>query len=129
MRAEAIPVLEILWQNTQAPRSVLRCLQRCARQLHESSPSDTLGTTSAISAIEALIKKIKGINWSLYVRSQDDDETPAQKKVAVKEEKTHELEPLLKELLDSTLEIHTLISDAFLSHQAQISQGVQTVVS
>jgi len=129
MRAEAIPVLEILWQNTQAPRSVLRCLQRCARQLHESSPSDTLGTTKAISAIEALIKKIKGINWSLYVRSQDDDETPAQKKANVKEEKTHELEPLLKELLDSTLEIHTLISDAFLSHQAQISQGVQTVVS
>ncbi len=78
MRAEPIPVLEILWQNSQAPRSVLRCLERCARLLHEASPSDTLGTTRAVAAIEKLIQKIKRINWSLYIRSQEDDESPPQ---------------------------------------------------
>jgi len=128
MRAEAVPVLEILWQNSQAPRSVLRCLQRCARLLHESSPSDTLGTTTARAAIEALIDKIKRINWALYIPSQDDDEeSPARKTAVAKKEKTGELGPLLTELLDSTLDIHHLISDGFLSHQAQISQAVQPV--
>jgi len=129
MRAEAIPVLEILWQNSQAPRSVLRCLERCARQLHESSPSDNQGTAKAVSAIETLVEKIKGINWSLYVRSQDDDERPGQESALLKEEKPRELGPLLTQLLDSTLEVHNLIADAFLNHQAQISQGVQTVLS
>jgi uncharacterized alpha-E superfamily protein len=33
MRAEPIPVLELLWQHSQAPRSVLRCLQRCLHLL------------------------------------------------------------------------------------------------
>lgn len=128
MRAEPIPMLEILWQNTQAPRSVLRCLQRCARQLHESSPSATPGTTKALTAIEELIQKIRRIDWSLYVRSQDDEETPVEKNAPRKSGATPALEPLLKELLDATLEIHHLISDAFLSHQAQITQTAQPLL-
>lgn len=125
MRAEPIPMLEILWQNTQAPRSVLRCLQRCARQLQESSPTATPGTTKALTAIEELIRKIKRIDWSLYIRSQEDDESPVKKSGAGKSGKTGGLESLLGQLLDSTLEIHHLISDAFLSHQAQITQTAQ----
>lgn len=135
MRAEPIPVLEILWQNTQAPRSVLRCLQRCARLLMESSPADgaSLGTTNALTAIEELIQRIKRIDWSLYVRDEEEDEPEAGKTGAKEagsvEEKTGKLGPLLTELLDSTLEIHHLISDAFLSHQAQITQTVQPLLS
>ena len=132
MRAEPIPVLEILWQNSQAPRSVLRCLQRCARLLHESSPSDSLGTSNALAAIEKLIQKIKRINWSLYLHAQEDDEAPAGKSApldaAGKVQKAGELEPLLEELLSETLHIHHMVSDAFLSHQAQITQASQTLL-
>ncbi len=39
------------------------------------------------------------------------------------------LVPLLKELLDETLHIHNMVSDAFLSHQAQISQTVQPLLN
>jgi uncharacterized alpha-E superfamily protein len=119
MRAEPIPVLEILWQNSQAPRSVLRCLERCARQLQESSPSATPGTLSALAAIEELIQKIKRIDWTHYISSEED---------AVRGKK-NELVPVLQELLNGTLEIHHLISDAFLSHQAQISQTAQPLLS
>ncbi len=132
MRAEPIPVLEILWQSSQAPRSVLRCLQRCARLLHEASPSDTLGTTRAVAAIEKLIQKIKRINWSLYLSVQDDDETPAGKDAArdaAKGARINELVPLLNQLLDETLHIHHMVSDGFLSHQAQISQSVQPLLN
>ena len=131
MRAEPIPVLEILWQNSQAPRSVLRCLQRCARLLHEASPSDTLGTTRALTAIEELVQKIKRINWSHFLRAQEDDESttgtgPGQD--ARKGSKINDLLPLLKELLDETLHVHHLVSDAFLNHQALISQAAQPLL-
>ncbi len=132
MRADPIAVLEILWQNSQAPRSVLRCLQRCARLLHESTPADTLGTSTALATIEKLIQKIKRINWSLYLRSQEDDESHAGKSGAVETARgqdANELGPLLKELLDGTLQIHNMVSDAFLSHQAQITQTVQPLLS
>ncbi|HWB58970.1 MAG TPA: alpha-E domain-containing protein, partial [Chthoniobacteraceae bacterium] len=130
MRAEPIQVLEILWQNSQAPRSVLRCLQRCARLLHEASPSDTLGTARAITAIEKLVQKIKRINWSLYLRALEDDETPGGETADVaKGSRIGDLVPLLKELLDETMHVHHLVSDAFLSHQAQISQSIQPLLN
>lgn len=129
MRAEPIPVLEILWQNEQAPRSVLRCLQRCSRQLHESSPADTLGTSSARAAIGKLIEKIKSIDWSDYIPSMDEEDSLTEKSARKipprKKVQPQELAPLLSELLESTLQIHHLISDAFLSHQARIKQPIQ----
>ncbi len=130
MRAEPIPMLEILWQNEQAPRSVLRCLQRCARQLSEASPADSRGTSGARAAIEKLIQKIKRIDWSDYLSSMEDgDDAPTGKIAPQKKSRPQDLVPLLSELLASTLQIHHLISDAFLSHQAEITLTAQSSAS
>jgi uncharacterized circularly permuted ATP-grasp superfamily protein/uncharacterized alpha-E superfamily protein len=133
MRAEPIPVLEFLWQNSQAPRSVLRCLERCARQLEGASPNGAPGTSGALAALEDLIQRIKRIDWSVYIRSQEEDESPAAKETAAgaiaRGDKPRELVELLSQLLHSTLEIHHLISDGFLSHQAHITQTVQPLLS
>src|SRR5581483_2156767 len=37
MRAEPVAMLEFLWQNEHAPRSVMRCLMRCSALLREST--------------------------------------------------------------------------------------------
>ena len=42
MRIDAEPMLDLLWKNPMAPRSVTRCLMACADRLHrtrEDSPS------------------------------------------------------------------------------------------
>ncbi len=38
---------------------------------------------------------------------------------------TLDLEPLLRRLLGSTLDLHTLLADSFLNHQARIAQVSQ----
>ncbi len=114
MRAEPIPVLEFLWQHSQAPRSVLRCLDCCGQLLRASTPTGTLGGTKALAAIDDLIHRIKRIDWEAHlpqtesaVSSRDD------------------LDNLLSDLLGATGEIHQFISDGFLSHQAYIAQSAE----
>src|SRR5205823_14035748 len=64
MRAEPLTVLEFLWQNGQAPRSVMRCLTRCASLLRESAAAETPGTRHTLEAIENLTHKILRVNWA-----------------------------------------------------------------
>ena len=124
MRAEPIPVLELLCQHSQAPRSVLRCLQRCLHLLRESAAPDSHGTEKAVLGIESMMRRIKRIDWSRFVRpSLDEDASEIHAAAAGVEPDA--LEPLLAGLLDSTLEIHQLISDSFLSHQTYIAQATQ----
>lgn len=126
MRAEPVPVLELLFQNSQAPRSVMRCLQQCAQLLQQSAESDSPATSLALGAIEALISRIQRIDWQLYIRPAADERTPITPPAAG--ERAHELEPLLAELLAATLDIHLQISDGFLSHQANIALATQPLL-
>lgn len=128
MRAEPIRVLEMLWQNADAPRSILFCLERCAGLLRASSPGDSVGSARTLSAIEDLVHKIKRIDWQNFVRPLGDDDSPAHAPGAEGALPAGALAPLLMELLNSTMEIHNVISDGFLSHQAHISRDVQTVL-
>ena len=41
---------------------------------------------------------------------------------------SHELDPLLQRLLARTQEIHTLVADGFLNHQARIAQVAQPLL-
>jgi uncharacterized circularly permuted ATP-grasp superfamily protein/uncharacterized alpha-E superfamily protein len=124
-RAEPIPVLELLWQHTQAPRSVLRCLESCLHLLKQSAAgADSRGAKKAIAGVEELIQRIKRIDWSQYLHPAADEESAEVQHVAGGG-KTHALEPLLGSLISETLEIHQLISDSFLSHQTYIAQTVQ----
>jgi hypothetical protein len=42
--------------------------------------------------------------------------------------KADELEPLLGRLLQSTMDVHMVISDSFLNHQARIGQVTQPML-
>lgn len=124
MRAEQIPVLEILWQNAQAPRSVLRCLQRCARLLREGSAVDTVGRRFTLEAIDDLLSRIQRVNWNTYLTEPRDESDLAAVPVPNPEDVSR-LTSVLAALLAKTAEIHDAISDGFLSHQISIGQAVQ----
>ncbi len=121
MRAEPIAVLEFLWQNANAPRSVLRCLRRCAALLAESS-SDTPGTRLTLDAIRALTDKISQVDWSNYLR-EGSEKAPEQSAAApVASDAGSPATAILLELLNGTGAIHAAISDGFLSHQTSIAR-------
>jgi uncharacterized alpha-E superfamily protein len=128
MRAEPIPVLELLWQHPQVPRSVLRCLTRCGALLRESIAPELLERASAPAAIEQLIHQLKRIDWRAFVRAAQDEDQPKPDPLATAHIRADELEPLLHRLLNSTLEAHTLIADGFLNHQARIAQVAQPLL-
>jgi uncharacterized circularly permuted ATP-grasp superfamily protein/uncharacterized alpha-E superfamily protein len=130
MRAEPIPVLELLWQHPEAPRSVLRCLSKCGALLRESLAPETVEQASAPLAIEALIHQIKRIDWRIFVRTADDEDQPGSRATSASatQVRADELAPLLGRLLNSTTEVHTLIADSFLNHQARIAQVTQPLL-
>jgi uncharacterized circularly permuted ATP-grasp superfamily protein/uncharacterized alpha-E superfamily protein len=120
MRAEPVAVLEFLWQNAQAPRSVTRCLHRCATLLRESAAADTPGTRHSLGAIDELTSKIEQVNWAPLVAA------PAAAVAAPFENANGTLiSAVLNDLINATMNIHNAISDGFLSHQTSITQGVQ----
>ena len=124
MRAEPIPVLEILWQNEQAPRSVRRCLQCCANLLREGSAVDTLGRRFTLEAIENVLSQIQRVNWKTYL-AERQEEPGGEAEPAPNAEDTSRLTALLAVLLARTTEVHDAISDGFLSHQTSIVHAVQ----
>jgi uncharacterized circularly permuted ATP-grasp superfamily protein/uncharacterized alpha-E superfamily protein len=123
-RAEPIAVMSLLWQNLHAPRSILRCLNRCAGLLRESVNRDTDSDSRTVSAIEELAHRIALIDWAQFIHSPAEDDTHPPAVGATDHQQ--QLEPLLRGLLANVLEIHHLISDDFLSHQSYISQTAQS---
>jgi uncharacterized alpha-E superfamily protein len=123
MRAEPAPVIELLFQHPEGPRSVLRCLTGCAELLRKSAAPDQAGATTTLNGIESLIHQIKRIDWNEQLRLSLE--------VAAGERKGRPLEgieKLLAHLSERTLAIHHLISDGFLSHQAFIAESVQPML-
>jgi uncharacterized circularly permuted ATP-grasp superfamily protein/uncharacterized alpha-E superfamily protein len=123
MRAEPGPVIEILFQHPEGPRSVLRCLTGCAELLRKSAGPDQAGAATAVAGIEVLIHQIKRIDWNEQLRVSLE--------AGGNERKGHPaggIERLLAHLSASTLGIHHLISDGFLSHQAFIAETVQPML-
>ena len=128
MRAEPIPTLELLWQNPQVPRSVVRCLTRCVDLLRESIAPELLVTSGAPIAIESLIVRIQRIDWRAFVRAPQEEDQPASRRAILGAPSQDELAPLLDELLDGTLGIHDAIADSFLNHQARIAAASQPLL-
>ena len=124
MRAEAAPVIEILFQHPESPRSVLRCMTGCAELLRKSAAPDQSGAKTALNGIESLIHQIKRIDWNEQLRLSVE-------MAAASEKKTRPLdgiEKALAHLSSGILGIHHLISDGFLSHQAFIAEAVQPML-
>ena len=129
MRAEPIPVLELLWQHPQVPRSVLRCLVKCGALLRESLPTEMLDNAGAPAAIDGLVQRIRRLDWNAFLRPAQDEDRPAIPGTPAPQPRTQELGPTLQRLLDATLEMHTLIADSFLNHQARITQVTQPTLA
>ena len=110
MRAEPIPVLELLWQHPQVPRSVLRCLTRCGALLRETIAPELLEHVRRTARhrrahradqahrLAGLRPRRAGGRSTWRPTEQPTPGAPSQ----------DELEPLLDELLGATLGIHTL---------------------
>ncbi len=133
MRAEPIHVLELLYQHPQVPRSLLHCLEKCRTLLCQSMAPETLPGAKAPAAMEELIHQIRRIDWRSYVRVIHDEERAVSGNpgdllpgfAPAPPDATLDLEPLLRRLLGSTLDLHTLLADSFLNHQARIAQVSQ----
>ena len=122
MRAEPGPVIELLFQHPEGPRSVLRCLTGCAERLRKSASRDQPGAAIAVNAIESLIHEINRIDWNEQLRLSLE-EVAGERKGPL-----DGIERLLGHLSASTSRIHLLISDGFLSHQAFITESIQPML-
>lgn len=110
MRIEEVPMLELLWTNPLVPRSVVRCLQGCARRLQRSQDADQQSTSHTLKALTGLIEKIRQIPWEDLAARAHSGEDPSA------------LHTQGSELLKGTRNIHHLISDGFLNHQIRIHE-------
>jgi len=128
MRAEPVPALELLWQNPQVPRSVVRCLTRCANLLRESIAPELLTTSGAPVAIDSLIVRIQRIDWRAFVRLPDEEDHPEHPGHDAGDSRPEELAALLDDLLGETMSIHDAIADSFLNHQARIAAESQPML-
>ncbi len=123
MRAEPVAVLELLWQHPEVPRSVRRCLEKSRDLLRQSIAPEAQGGARAPVVIDELIHRIMRIDWATLVPSlPPEEDAPATELLHVPPAPAPGLEPLLRGLLDSTLELHSLIADSFLNHQTHIAQ-------
>jgi uncharacterized circularly permuted ATP-grasp superfamily protein/uncharacterized alpha-E superfamily protein len=124
MRAEPVPIIELLFQHPESPRSVLRCLTALSDLLRKSAAPDQPGAAATLNGIESLIHQIRRIDWSEQMRISVEN-------VALGERKGRPLEGIekvLAHLAECTLRIHHLISDGFLSHQAFIAETTQPML-
>ena len=129
MRAEPRNVLELLWQHPEVPRSVLRCLTRCDALLRESTAREITSAATAVAAVEDLLHRLRRIDWKNYVRQPQDEDRVESGAEESRPAQPLALEPLLKDLLEATAGMHTLIADSFLNHQARIAQVSQPVLA
>lgn len=124
MRAEPWAVLDLLWQHPQVPRSVVHCLEECGTLLRASMSPEMLADTNVTPAIDALVHRIRRVDWTQYVSIPADEDLPATPSISP-QPRGLEMAPLLAQLLEETLGVHTAIADAFLNHQARIAQMAQ----
>jgi uncharacterized alpha-E superfamily protein len=112
MRIEPAPLLELLWKNPVAPRSVSRCLRGCAARIAESEDVRSPATGRSVAAIESLVGTIQATDWDSLLRSPaDGGKLP--------------LQAQSEELLARVLGIHDLIADGFLNHQVHMRHETQ----
>jgi uncharacterized circularly permuted ATP-grasp superfamily protein/uncharacterized alpha-E superfamily protein len=113
MRIEPGPLLELLWKNPSAPRSVARCLDACLARVRSAREENSPVTLRITAGIETLIRDIRTMDWDRLLEASP-----------------HDLggEALYREgqrLLRATLDIHNLISDGFLNHQIHMRPDAQ----
>ena len=115
MRIEPAPLLELLWNNPVAPRSVARCLRGCATRIAESEDVSSPATGRSVAAIETLICEINATDWDRLLLASG--ENPRKSPLQARSE----------ELLARVRGIHDLVSDGFLNHQIHMRHETQSL--
>ncbi len=105
MRIEPAPLLDLLWKNPLAPRSVSRCLRGCSTRIAESDDLRSPATGRSVAALESLITSIHATDWDTLLRETGN--SPRKSPLQLQSD----------DLLNRVLGIHDLISDGFLNHQ------------
>ncbi len=113
MRIEPAPLLELLWSNPLAPRSVSRCLRECAARIAENEEIRSPATTRLHAVIESLVQKIQASDWDELLRRPRGKDGELS------------LKTQSNEFLDGVLAIHDSISDGFLNHQIHMRHHTQ----
>ncbi len=106
MRIEPLPLLELLWTNPVAPRSVVHCLTSCVALIRGNEITPSPSTARALAEIESLIQSILSTNWESLLSEQK----------AQNQGKTR-LQTHCEGLLNRLLSLHTILCDSFLNHQ------------
>jgi len=143
IRAEPLPIVQLLFQHPDAPRSVLHCVEKCADALRASCPGDPAAVTQRpLAATEALAERLRRLNWTQFFEPSSDPElivaeaeqapplspldveslSPA---VTTPGETRSQLQEQLNQALSATMDLHNVIADCFLNHQAQLSSPPQ----
>lgn len=127
MRTSPGHVLELLWRNSEVPRSVVRCMKKCANLLRESMGQNSHYPTQVVISVEELMFRIEQINWQQFFVSMPEDEIGVTliSGLATPAIPSKKLSGTLNDLLRQTANIHNVIADSFLNHQAIISQREQ----
>jgi uncharacterized alpha-E superfamily protein len=106
MRIEPLPLLELLWTNPVAPRSVARCLSGCAARIREGESTCSPATGRALAEIDSLIATIRATDWEALLAEAKSPKSPKSR-----------LQAHSETLLGRLLSLHTVICDSFLNHQ------------
>ena len=116
MRAEPVPVLQLLYDHPEIPRSVQRCLGRCARLLG-SKDDDSPGMVRTREALEGVMRLVAGVGWTDYLLPAGTETGEAGGGVQLDPARVGELVAVLSDINDQTSAIHDVVTDGFINHQ------------
>ena len=115
LRIEATPMLDLLWKNPVAPRSVARCLGACCDRLRGTREQTSPAIMRTVAGIEQLLRDIRLTDWGKLLEQEE----------GVASTKPGPLREHGFSLLDAALKIHYLIADGFLNHQIHMGADTQ----
>src|SRR5690606_4645777 len=118
MRIEPAPMLDLLWKNPIAPRSVVRSLETCAVRLTSARDDNSPAARRTLDAIDRLVHHIRQTDWEKMVSSSATGLAG----------ESDEMRDRGQRFLEATLAIHHLISDGFLNHQIHMDAEHQPLL-
>ena len=118
MRAEPVPVLQLLYANEEMPRSVHRCLEECVRLLGEKGENSP-GLLRSRKAMGDVLQLLRGTDWSAYAQHSKTTDASGDGGSGAQLDGAHaqSLVDLLDRIMESTHGIHDVITDGFINHR------------
>jgi uncharacterized alpha-E superfamily protein len=114
MRAEPVPVLEMLYGSEDMPRSVRRCLSEC-RRLLDAGGEEAEGTVRTRDALGEVIRMVESHEWASYLAPHTSEREAGS--VLLDSGRMPALVEFLTEVMRRTLAIHETLTDGFINHQ------------